>query len=1219
MFRDNPPVGDLIREERRVVTALFADLVGSTALAERLDPEEVKLVVGEAVARIVHAVEAFGGTVKDLAGDGVLALFGAPVSHEDDAERAMHTAFRIVEEIQAYADDVERGWGIASFGVRVGVDTGAVAIGAIGAGSRVELAAVGDAVNTAARLQASAEPGEILATAAVRDGVGELVAWGTPRELELKGKARPVTVHPALDLVSDGRSGHGVSGVTSPFVGRAHELAVGREVVRSVLAGTGGVLVIVGEPGIGKSRLLDELRRETESAPAGPRASTWLEGRCVSYGESMPYWPFRDLLRSWLGGSLDEPELRTRVTLRRHLERLFGSGAASDVYPYLGAVLGISLEPEAAERLSELSPEALQFRTFEVVRELVARIAEDGPVVVAIEDLHWADATSLQLLDRMLGDTDEVAMLLVLVHRREPDHPSWRLKESAARTVPHRTREIDLVPLSGDAERELLHALVGGQTLPADMERRILEVAEGNPFFLEELVGSLVDSGALVRADGGWRFDHAVPVDVPPTVEKVILARADRLRPDDRDVLAAAAVLGRQFSLPLLEGIVADREVGPALAELQRLDLVRQERRWPEPEFRFKHALIQDAVYRTITIADREQLHRRAAVWLEEAYVGRLDEVAGLLAHHWLAAEDEDKAVEYLTRAGDRARQEYALDEAVEHYRQLLPILERRGERQAVALVCFKLALALHMSLRFGEANETYQRAFDAWTPPEPDVVAPSATLRVSTSFLPNDPDPRTAIAWPNIQLCMQLFDRLVEAWPERTIVPSLAERWEISEDGLRYVFHLREGLRWSDGAPLTAHDVEFGIKRVLNPDAPGSSVAIYFVLEHGQDHYLRRTTDADAIGVRALDDRTLEFRLAAPAPYFMSVMNRPDAGPQPRHAIERDGDAWTQLDRQIVSGPFRIAERTQDLLVLERRPSGTRGGNVARVELVRSSVGDAMAPFARGELDFVMVRYTPRMADLTRATSEATVGPAAWSYYLAFDHSHPATSNLDLRAALAHAVDREALDEVMPANLVLANGGIVPPALQGHTPDIVRRFDPDLAREHLDRSGVSGALRVGGFHEWEPILRAVIGSWERVLGLRVDFEAWDLREYQALAEPWTRWQVYPSGWLPGYADPEYFLRLLLHSESRTNEGGFRHAPFDDLIERARQERSDRARLDLFHQADRMAVVDEVALIPLAYGRSMAFVKPWVRGWWEFGKSSASFADLVVGSGSPRA
>jgi tetratricopeptide (TPR) repeat protein len=842
------------------------------------------------------------------------------------------------------------------------------------------------------------------------------------------------------------------------------------------MAGSGRILFFTGEPGIGKSRLLAELRHHVESGSPERGRALWIEGRCVSYGESMPYWPFRDLLRSWIGVLADEPELRARVALRRNLDRLFGA-TVLEIYPYLGALLGLSLEPEAQDRLAELSPEALQYRTFEVVRTLVARLAQDGPVAIALEDLHWADATSLQLLERLMGDTEVSALLLVLTGRPERDHPSWGLKESAERELPHRTVEIALDALSGDAGRELLHAMVG-DTLPDEMQARLLTSAEGNPFFLEELVRSLADAGALVREAGTWRFDHAVDVEVPPTVEKVILARIDRLEPAPRGALMAASVLGRQFGLPLLEALAGgDGGVQGPLTDLQRLDLVRESRRWPEPEYRFKHALIQEAAYRTLVTDERTRLHRKAADWLEATYAGREDEVAGLLAHHWLAAEDEDKAVTYLARAGDRARQEYALDEAIGHYRELLPILERRGERRAVALVLFKLALALHMSLRFGEANAAYQRAFEFWTPEDAPGEPPSAVLRIATSFLPNDPDPRSAIAWPNIQLCMQLFDRLVEAWPERTIVPSLAERWEISDDGLRYLFHLREGLRWSDGIPLTAHDVEFGIKRVLNPDAPGSSVAIYFALENGQDYYLRRSADADAIGVRALDDRTVEFRLVAPAPYFMSVMNRPDGGPQPRHAIERDGPAWTDPERQVVSGPFRVTSRTDDGLVLDRRPehNGVRAGNAARVEFRLSTVEDALEPYAAGDLDFVMIRYTPRMSDLTHQMQDATLGPAAWSFYLAFDQAdHPATANLEFRRALAHAVDRDALAEALPANMVLATGGVVPPALQGHTPDIARAFDPDRAREHLARSGVTSGVRVGGFHEWDVFQRSV-------------------------------------------------------------------------------------------------------------------------------------------------
>ena len=488
------------------------------------------------------------------------------------------------------------------------------------------------------------------------------------------------------------------------------------------------------------------------------------------------------------------------------------------------------------------------------------------------------------------------------------------MKDETARTLPHRFREIALESLSGDSGSELLAALVGHDTLPAATAERVLASADGNPFFLEEIVRSLQDAGALVSTEEGLRFDHEVDVEIPPTVEKVILARIDRLEPSPRQALLAASVLGRRFSLSLLEAVADDSGIRSALSELQRLDFVREGRRWPEPEFRFKHALIQEAAYRTLVTEDRTRLHRKAAETLEAQRGEGSREIAGLLAHHWLGAADEDKAVRYLTLAGDRARQEYALDEAVAYYRELLPLLERRGEEQEIALGLFKLALALHMALRFSEADATYQRAFEHWTPPAPAEA--NATLRIASSFLPNDPDPRSAIAWPNIQLCMQLFDRLVEQWPERTIVPSLAERWDISADGLRYVFHLREGLRWSDGTPLTAGDVEFGIKRVLDPDAPGSSVAVYFALEHGQERYLG-SPDEDRIGVRALDDRTVEFRLVAPAPYFMSVMNRPDGGPQPRHAIDGNDGDWTQPGSQVVSGPFRIDERGSDRLVL--------------------------------------------------------------------------------------------------------------------------------------------------------------------------------------------------------------------------------------------------------------------------------------------------------------
>jgi ABC-type oligopeptide transport system substrate-binding subunit/class 3 adenylate cyclase len=1198
------------REERKILTVLFADIVGSTALGELLDPEDVKLVVGEAVGRIVGEVEALGGHVKDLAGDGVLAFFGAPTTREDDSERALRAALRIVHDLADYGREVLRGWGIDGFGVRVGVATGPVVVGEIGSGGRVEYAAFGDTVNLAARLQGAADPGAVLVDSVTQGSTEPLFAWGDRREFELKGKQHPVGAWPLVGLQAQRQRPRGLPGVETRLVGRARELDIGMNGLERLRSGAGGILTLSGEPGIGKSRLLAELRTAAERD--GVR---WLEGRCVSYGQSMSYWPFRDLLRAdWIGAGADEPELRVRVGLRRRLEQLFGP-STGELYPYLGTLLDLELERDAAARTAQLSPEALQWRTFEVVQTLFERLAVDAPLVVALEDLHWSDATSIQLLEQMLPLAEQSPVLLVLSMRPERDAPAWGLRELVAREYPHLLQQVDLGPL-GEAESDLLMALVGAGTLPSQLERQLLNTAEGNPFFLEELVRSLVDAGVLVRDGDTWRFDHDAPIDVPPTVEKVILARLDRLSPRSHEALTAASTLGRQFALPLLEGVLDDAP-DDALHQLQRLELIQQTRRWPQAEFRFRHALIQETAYRTLVRSRRTELHRRAATWLEARYAGHEAEVLGHLAHHWLAADVEDKAVVYLLRAGDKARQEYALDEAIGHYRAVLPLLERRGERQQSALVLFKLALALHASLRFAAANETYQRAFELWSPPAA-TAQPTERLRISSSFLPDDADPKSAIAWPNIQLCMQLFDRLVEAWPERTIVPSLAERWEISDDGLRYLFHLRDGLRWSDGRPLTAHDIEFGIKRVLNPAQPGSSVAIYFVLEAGEATYLGDNTDWDQVGVRALDDRTVEFRLVAPAPYFMSVMNRPDSAPQPRHAIEAHGAEWTQPAKQVTSGPFQVAARTGDMVLLRRRPDydGPHTGNAAEIEIYRSAVSAALTDAASGTTDMILVRYTPRLADLVPSPEPegALIGPASWSAYIRFDHTDPVTGNLELRRALAHAIDREALATVCPANLVGATGGVVPPALQGHTPDIALPFDPDRARDHLARSGFDGSLELAGMNAWDGILDAVTASWRDVFGDRLKVSSWTLAEDEAL-QPTSRLtaaNMRITGWLPGYADPEYFLRLLFQSTSRTNEGGFADNDFDKLIERAIQERSDRGRLELFHEADRYAIVHGVALIPLVYGRSTAFVSPRVDGWWEFGKSSASFADLQI-------
>jgi class 3 adenylate cyclase len=314
-------MGVELRDERKVVTVLFADLVGSTALGERLDPEELRLLVGDAVARIVAEIERLGGRVKDLAGDGVLAFFGAPVTSEDDPERAIRAGIRIAEELASYAEEVRRSYGQEGFGVRVGIGTGPVVVGELTAGARVEYAAFGDPVNTAARLQASARPGVVLVDAETHRLAKSAFVWAEPVELELKGKADPVLAYEVRGLRPEHRRGREAADLDIRLVGRDAELAAAISLVDDLQAGVGGMVFITGEPGIGKSRLLAELRERFDGR--------WLEGRCVSYGESLPYWPFRELLRDWLGLSADEPELRARIVLRRNLEQLYGEQAAT--------------------------------------------------------------------------------------------------------------------------------------------------------------------------------------------------------------------------------------------------------------------------------------------------------------------------------------------------------------------------------------------------------------------------------------------------------------------------------------------------------------------------------------------------------------------------------------------------------------------------------------------------------------------------------------------------------------------------------------------------------------------------------------------------------------------------------------------------------------------------------------------------------------------------
>ncbi len=798
--------GGAPREELRTVSVLSAEVVPPGAL----DPERLRDAVGRGLAAVIAAAEALGGTVTAVSGHGVQAVFGAPEAHEDDPERAARAAFR------ALSDAARSDAALAEPPVtlRIGLETGPAVLGPVGGGGRVEYGAVGEVVSRAAALQALARPGSALVGPVTRAAVGSLFTWGEPVPIGLPAPGtEPDPAAPTATYLGEPRSRSAARPRPAalprrgPLVGRTAELTALGTALREAVRGRGSVVAVTGEPGLGKTRLVHECRRR---APAG---TVWLEGRCASYASSTPYSLYQQLLAGWAGVPPDQPE---RV-IRPALERLLATVGGRDVIPLLARMMGLP----AGAALGRMSPGELQRATFAAWRSVVTRLVAAAPVVLVLEDLHWADPTSLRLTLDLAGLAPGRRLLILATSRTPWEGP---------------VRRVELRPLPGAAEEELARSLIGalspgarpagagGAGASPEVLQAVLASADGNPLFLEERLAALLETRALVRERDGWRLSPAPGPPVPQVLERLVRARVDRLSPAARDAIRPASVLGTEFGLSLLNA-VCDPCLATALDELCERDLLRQVAGEPEPVYRFRHALIQEAVYHSLLGAERRLLHGRAAWALEAAAAGRTEDVAAVLGRHFAAAGEAALALRYYEQAGDHATDAFANDEALASFRaaldlasgpdvagepeagntaadllaKLANVLWRTGQR-AAARDAFTEALRLardddttdsrrrraHLLIRLGRLEEA-----------DGDHVAAWAAFDAAEPLLggyPEDLDTATSQEWLELMVDGRVCQYINQYQPELALATLASVRGILNDVGtpaLTYSFYL--------------------------------------------------------------------------------------------------------------------------------------------------------------------------------------------------------------------------------------------------------------------------------------------------------------------------------------------------------------------------------------------------------------------------------------------
>ena len=683
--------------ERRVITMLFCDVKGSTAAAEKVDPEIWTEIMNGVFEYMIRPIYKYEGLVPRLMGDAILAFFGAPITHEDDPQRAVLAALEIQQSIKSYTDEIRRKHGL-EFGLRVGINTGLVVVGEIGSDLRMEYTAIGDAINLAARMEQTARVGTIQISEDTYKLVAPFFEVESLGDVEVKGKAAPVKTFRVLGVKSRPGQLRGLEGLSSPLVGREAQLDLLTQRLRRLENGVGSFVAVIGEAGLGKSTLIATLQKSSEVS-----GYQWLRGDALSYTRSVSYFPWRQVIRQ----SIDAREIDSAAQVREKLRytcdccRLPGGDL-----PFLEAMLAVEDE-EGLAALAKVQGDALLQKMADATRGYLCGLSMEGPLAIIFDDLHWADEASLQLLTSLSDVADTHPIFFICMLRPDKSVPSWGVIQRIQEKLEGKFDSISLEPLQAGQTDLMLANLLGIKDLPKDIRDAIVEKAGGNPFFIEEIIRSLIETGQLVRENSHWRaVTTDAKISLPDTLRGVLNARIDRLPETTRHVLQNASVVGRSFDLRILKRLTSLN--GGLSAHIQYLE----EANLVEPlqeAYAFRHVLIQEAAYDSILLKNRVALHRQIGETMEELHADRIDEYAPLLAYHFYSAGDA-RSLHYDVIAGEKAARLYANVEAASHFERALQVAKQHWQDQKqISDLYLQLGQVLELSGRYEQALAVYE------------------------------------------------------------------------------------------------------------------------------------------------------------------------------------------------------------------------------------------------------------------------------------------------------------------------------------------------------------------------------------------------------------------------------------------------------------------------------------------------------------------------------